>query len=434
MVYFLSTFDSPRLRYTLDLVLGRLLGLPYTVLPLAEYDAAVHVPAVNYTSMMLPEAINLPNTGLLAREQIEEISLRLRTGSIPYLFYYTVSGDSYQLPYDLFSAVFWLVSEYEKYLSPPLDHHDRYELAKLESAQLQLDQYPLVHLYAEHLWQVLSQYGGERVNLQRKEAQFSIEYTFDIDFPWKYRYKGASIATGGFLKDLSKGAWSRLGERLQAHFLGQDPNDTFGLIFEQFPVAQTRFFFLLDRNAPEDSRFTWRHPQYQALIHRIKEKGYETGVHPSYTSFQDRERLENEIQALAALTNQPVSASRQHFLRYALPTTYRYLIELGIRNEYTPCRFHEGGFPNGMAAPYPWFDLEANRPTELLLHPAQVMDRTLQQYLQLAPAAATARVNALIEATRSVKGTFTFLLHNDSLSESEEWKGWRKEVLQWGKN
>ncbi len=433
MVYFLTTFDSPRLRYVLNLVLTRILGLPYTLLPIGEYRAEQHFPALNYTSLMLKEAISLPNTGLLALDTIEEIPLRIQEGSIPYLFYYSVSATSYQIPYDLFAAVFWLVSEYEKYQAPPLDKHGRYDLRQLPSAALKLDQFPLVHLYAEHLWQVLQQHAGDRVRLERSPRQFVCQYTFDIDFPWKYRYKGLAVSGSGFGKDLLQGAWERMGERWQALVHQRDPNDTFGLIYEHFPVDQTRFFFLLDRNAPEDSRFTWRHPQYRTLIEQIVAKGYPVGIHPSYTSYLDPERLRMETEALADLVGTEVRASRQHFLRYQLPQTYRYLRQLGIWHEYTPCRFTDGGFPNGMALPYPWFDLVANEASDLLLHPAQIMDRTLQQYLGLSPEAATERVNQLLSATKAVRGTFLFLLHNDSLSESEEWKGWRRHILQWGK-
>jgi hypothetical protein len=431
MLYFLSTFESPRLRYVLDLVLKRILGLTYEVVPIGAYQPEEHFPALNYTSMMLPATLSLPNTGLLAQTDIRDVPLRMRKGSIPYLFYYTVSADSYQLPYDLFSGVFYLATEYEKYLNPLFDQHERYDQQNLPGKDLELDRFPLVHLYAEQLWQAMQKHWGEKFSLPREPREFVYETTFDIDFPWKYRYKGALVSLGGWLNDLRQRSWEKVKERFRALALGQDPNDTYNLIYAHFLPERTRFFFLLDRHAPQDSRFTWKHPQYRTLIQQIAAKGYGIGVHPSYTSFLDRAKLQAEIWALEAIVGKPIQHSRQHFLRYRLPHTYRYLIEHGIRHEYSPCRYAEGGFPNGMALPYPWFDLERNETTALMLHPTQIMDRTLQKYLELSPEAARERVQELIVTTQSVKGTFTLLLHNDCLSESEEWKGWREPILNW---
>lgn len=431
MLYFLSTFDNARLRYTLELVFERVLGVEYQLLSIAEHQNAPQPLTINYTQLMVPEAFSVPNVGLLHQEGVEAIDTKMQSGGLPYLFFFNTSGNSYQLPYDLFSAVFYLVSDYEKYVETHYDHHGRYEPNAYLSRDWQLADRPLVHHYCEQLWGLLVKQFGAQNLPQRKPRQFETRFTFDIDFPWKYKYKGFKIATGGLVKDLLKGEWGRFAERLRTHFTGKDPNDTFDLILSHFDAARTRFFFLVDRNSPHDSRFTYEHPQYVALIRRITIANYQYGIHPSYESFLDHNTLAHEQWALSQLTGEDILRSRQHFLRYRLPKTYRSLIKLGIKEEYSSCLFQTGGFPNGMAIAYPWFDLLANEATELMIHPTQIMDRTLQQYLDLAPHEAAERYTALRDATRAVNGVFTVLLHNDVLSESEEWRGWRNMVLGW---
>ncbi|MEL7341777.1 MAG: polysaccharide deacetylase family protein, partial [Bacteroidota bacterium] len=352
-------------------------------------------------------------------------------GGLPYLFYYATSGKSYKLPYDLFSAVFYLLTDYEKYVEAHYDRYGRYEPTAYPSRDWQLADRPLVHLYCEQLWGLLIEAFGEAALPKRKARKFETQFTFDIDFPWKYRYKGFKVAAGGMFKDLVKGEWGRFAERLKTHISRRDPNDTFALIYQHFSPEQTRFFFLIDRTSVHDSRFTYEHPQYGALIREIAAKGYEIGVHPSFESYLDYNVLAHEQWALSQLTGQEIRRSRQHFLRYRLPETYRHLIKLGIREEYSSCLFQTGGFPSGMALPYPWFDLLANQETELMIQPTHLMDRTLQQYLDLNPEAAAERYTAIRDATREVGGQFRVLLHNDVLSESEEWRGWRDLVLQW---
>ena len=79
-----------------------------------------------------------------------------------------------------------------------------------------------------------------------------------------------------------------------------------------------------------------------------------------------------------------------------------------------------------MAIPFPWYDLEKEEVTDLILHPTIIMDRTLLNYLHFNPEEGKKRIQNLIRSCRKINGHFTLLLHNDAFSESEEWKGWRK--------
>jgi hypothetical protein len=75
--------------------------------------------------------------------------------------------------------------------------------------------------------------------------------------------------------------------------------------------------------------------------------------------------------------------------------------------------------------PFNWYDIENEVVTDLVIHPFQVMDVTLQQYLKLSPNDAIETVKPVIESVKKFGGTFTTLWHNSSLSELDEWRGWR---------
>jgi hypothetical protein len=232
------------------------------------------------------------------------------------------------------------------------------------------------------------------------------------------------------VKRLLKGKWKELREQCQAIFDRKDPYFTFDEIFKLSPPEQTLLFCLIDRHSIQDSRFTYKDKKLRGLIQELVRRKYRVGIHPSYTTYQDKGRIQFEVKKLAELAGKPIIHSRQHFLRYRLPETFRYLLQAGIRQDYTLGLYSEIGFRTGMAIPYPWFDLARNEMTELMLHPTLAMDRTLQAYMKLSPAEAFIEVNMFVEKVRQVNGTFTLLLHNDSLSESGEWKGWRDAVKQ----
>lgn len=429
MIYLLVSSFSPRLSYTLDLVFSRLLGTQYEAIHVDAYPSVKgdSTWVINYTGLPIAGTFHVHCAPLLYTDKLSAPDLHLVIKDIPYLFCCPEDMIPGELAFDIFSAVFYLVSEFEKYGEMHLDAHGRYDVSAYPSAQCQLDQLPLVHLYCELLWERLEEFFGKRLPRIRREYDYRI--TWDIDFPWKYLHKGPGILLAGLVKDVLNGEWKRAGERLTTWLTRKDPHDTFDLIFKHSPPEQSAFFFLIDRNSPHDSRFTYRNRHLRSLISLIRKKGFRTGIHPSYTAFLDPERIKHEISALKEMLSTDITDSRQHFLKYRLPDTYRHLIAAGVTDDYTPCLLATGGFPNGMAVAYPWFDVLANTTTSLMLHPAQIMDRTLQQYLELSPEDARKRTVELQTLTRQVGGTFTVVFHNDALSESEEWTGWRQAIL-----
>ena len=74
--------------------------------------------------------------------------------------------------------------------------------------------------------------------------------------------------------------------------------------------------------------------------------------------------------------------------------------------------------------PYRWFDLERNTATSLVLVPAMVMDRSLLKYQGLQPSQAQTAIAKAISQIKAVGGKFVIILHNETFSESGEWKGW----------
>ncbi len=394
---------TPRLRYTCGVV-SDLLGFPLE--PRAVGQGEISGPFLVYSQSGLAEGPRLHCDGLLLQSGVDP-DYRPDPGR------------------DWLAAIFYLLSDYEKYQAEHLDAHGRYDPAVYPSAQWGLDRQPQVQVWAQSL--------GYRIRrlyprLPLSPPPFRVSYTVDVDHPWRYRYKGPLATYGGMARALWQRHWGEFRRRWRTWLGGPDPNFTFPTLYRLLPPAQTVFFCLLDRNSPHDSRFTYRHPQWRRLMQEFQRRGYRVGIHPSYTSYRDGYRIGWETQHLSQVIGQPVRHSRQHFLRFRLPDTYRHLLAAGIRHDYTPCLYPSGGFPHGMAQPFFWYDLLAEQQTELLLHPTQVMDRSLQYYRGMAPQQALAHLEQLLATTRRYGGTFTLLLHNDSLSETDEWRGWSQAI------
>lgn len=421
MLHILVPELTPRVRYTFA-VLTAEWGTPYA---LHRADASpVTGPTLHYGPITRPDAVNLPWQGLLSESAVRPVFAPWQWGTAETLCLFPQpDATGFDLAFDLPAAAFYLLSGYECYVAEYLDAHGRYDLAAYPSAHWHLDQWPWVARWADLLWDKLV---ARFPRLRRASSAPSVQITVDIDAPWKHRHKGPLLAWGGVGRALLRGDRRDLAERLRALLLGQDPYHTFDHLTALLPPAQTTFFALLARHSPHDTRYTWQHGPYRALLRHLAAQGYALGIHPSYTSCLCPARIAEEADRLRQMLGQPVTRSRQHFLRYRLPDTFRALLAAGLTDDYSLCRYDRGGFPHGMRRAFPWYDLLADRATALTLHPTHLMDRTLQQYLALPPAAAPAYAAQVRQ--RAQGGTFTLLLHNDSLSESGEWRGWRAAI------
>jgi len=84
------------------------------------------------------------------------------------------------------------------------------------------------------------------------------------------------------------------------------------------------------------------------------------------------------------------------------------------------------GFRAGISSPFMFYDLKNEATTNILINPLAVMDGTLKQYMKLNIHNGIKRVKKIIDEVYNVNGTFITLWHNESLSESAQWKGWKE--------
>ncbi len=429
MIHILVKQPENRLIYTLSVMFETIFQIPYNIILLEKFEANPAIFTLNYTSLFIPNTLQIPNKSFVSEGDKhkpflldEHISFR-QNWEVP-----PISPQAENVfPFDIFSAVFYLLSDYEKYQFSFFDAHQRYDEKSYPSYKMQLFKTPLVTILCDEL---LRFFPNNLRDLAKKNKKYTYKITFDIDNPWKHKHKALPIQVAGFVKNILACNKENLFERWTILKGRKDVNDTFEEIISLCPPSKTQFFCLIDRHSVYDTRFTYKHPQLRLLLQSLSEKGYAMGIHPSYTSFDSEKKIAFETEQLTHIINVPITDSRQHFLRYRLPDTFRYLQKAGITEDYTLCLRNDIGFPCGMALPFKWYDLEKEEISNLTLHPTLAMDRALQQYMQLSPAEALEKVRDLVETVRQIGGEMVMVFHNESLSESGEWKGWSEAIRE----
>ncbi len=418
--------DAPRLRYTMELLFGHLLPCAYEIIGNKKDYRSYEGPRLNYSRQRLEEKeLFLPAGGLLFEAGVRSLLVGLyrEAGPAgPALFPRSYPGVD--LPFDLPAMVFYLLSRYEEYLPFAPDRHGRFPAtASLAGQQGFLDR-PVVDEWAGRLAALLQR---RFPGWADRRSGYRFLPTYDIDLPWAFRHRSLYRQAGGAMRDFLYGRTAELQLRYQVLSRSiPDPYYTFPYLdqLNKKYALQPVYFFLLATPGAYDPNPAPGTPALQELIRDLAQR-YRTGIHPSYFSSEEPRRMRREVDRLRRITGAPVRRSRQHFLRFRLPHTYRSLLDCGIRQEYSMGFADATGFRAGTATPFPWYDLEEEKETDLMIYPFQAMDGTLRHYLKLSPDAALERLQMLARRTKAVGGRFSTLWHNSSFSMLGGWSGWQ---------
>ena len=411
-----------RVMYAMELLLGQLLGLEFDCTVDAEQFNAYEGPKMQYGSQRQGETPFVKAVDLLFERHIHEQSFRTVDfeGTVaPYAVY----GQGNLLPFDVFAASFFLVSRYEEYLSQVRDQYGRFRAESTWMFENDMLQKPLVDIWTLALGARLQ---AVYPDLPIKKRIFTFIPTYDVDAAWAYKSKGVYRTLGGFIKDLSSGDRERIRERHQVlRGKRKDPFDSFEFQFElqkEFKLKPI-YFILCGEYDTNDKNISIRKAAFRSLIKTLGDHA-DVGIHPSFSSYLDIDKLRKEINSLSEVLHRPLTKSRQHFLRMNLPRSYQKIIELDISDDYTMGFASQAGFRAGIADSFRFYDLENDMVTNLRVHPFALMDGTMRDYLNLDLEASYALTTQLIDEVKAVGGTFIYLTHNETLGGEQRWVGW----------
>lgn len=411
-----------RLRYTLDLLIKDLVGIDYELTTEVDVFSFFTGSKFNYSKQAFGDELFFYATDLLFEKKIHKQDIAVFDWNDTKVFFAT--HPKYVLPFDPFAASFYMVSRYEEYLPFNPDKFSRFDAPESLAFQKGFLGKPIVNIYAKILRKILKE---NFPILKFRETKYTFVSTIDIDNAWAYKEKGLVRTCGALLRSLSSFDFDTFLERVSV-LLGnkKDPYDTYDKLSELSLKYNLKsiYFFLLGDYAENDKNVSISKKKFQSLIKSIADYS-EVGIHPSFESNQKPERLLLEQSRLAKTVNSEITKSRQHFLKLSFPTTYRNLLAVDIKDDYTMGFSAEIGFRAGICSTYYFYDLEREVETNLHIHPFAVMDATLRYYMKIEPPEVMSYVGPIIKEVKAVNGTFMALWHNESISGRKPWEGWQ---------
>lgn len=415
--------ETNRVRYVFNLVFDNLLKIKHQITKDLDAFQSADQPKMMYGIKAHTDDLFFRAHGLLFERGVRNYEFKFSEYEGNPTFFQVYDADSV-LPFDIFSAIFYLVTRYEEYLPFVRDKHGRFTSDLSLSKQLNILEKPIVNIWALEIKKIILK---RYPDFSFPEKKFRFLATYDVDSSWAYSQKSLFRIIGGYYLSIKRLDFKEVAERTKVLFGKQkDPFDTYDLQLEYQKKYNLHpiYFFLFGRYSRFDKNINIHNRRFRRLIKWIAD--YATvGLHPSYYSSGQPELLKEELTSLMDLLKIDIRHNRQHFLRLILPDTYQYLIENDLDEDYSMGYAGAPGFRAGIADTYRFYDLALEVETHLRIHPFAVMDGTLNDYLFLSPDHAIEKIKQLIEEVKKVKGTFVSVWHNESLSDEKRWKGWR---------
>lgn len=422
MILIYSPQISNRLRYTVQFILEDVCKQEYDFTTDVQYFKSFSSCKINYSTTRITdqELFIIPN-GLLSEDGIQHFDIPILKSNDKIFLFPKKESDT---GFDLFSATFYLISRYEEYLPFQKDKHGRFEANQSFAFKNEFLDRPLVDEWIIEFQHLLSEKCPELVWEKRT---FTYTPTIDIDQAFKIKGKSFFRIAKPLLLSFLTFNFSKLIYTLQVYFgFKKDPFDQFSELENLHSKYGFKaiYFFLFGRKYNKyDINISIRNKDFRNRIKYVS-KTADIGIHPSYQSRYDFKIIDNEIQLLSNVLNIPIKSSRQHFLKMRMPNTYKSLLSLGIAKEYTMGYASMPGFRASTSHPFRFYDIKHEQVSFLKVFPFCVMDATFKTYLNCNENEAFEHIKKLMQNVKRVNGNFTSLWHNESLSETDPWKGW----------
>ena len=412
---------SPRTEYVFELLFKHELGIEYKTTNDIELFKNYQQEKINYSAWRIKDELFVKASSLLWENLIQKKDIVVEERHETKVLF--PNDESCDIGFDLFSAIFYMVSRYEEYLPFTADQYGRFKASDSVAFQNNFLEKPIVNIWINIFKTVLQK---KFPPLKIKNASFKAVITYDIDIAYKFKGRNFIRTIGSIVKDILSLKWKNIFERIMTLVnIKKDPWDVYDSLRETIihNNLSSIFFFLLADKTANDRNLHHENPVMKRLIQKIQ-KFSEIGIHPSFNSSVIPEKIPVEKERLEKISGKEITKSRQHYLKFNLPETYNSLLSSGVTEDYSMGFPAMSGFRAGTCKPFYFYDLKNETATDLKIFPVSCMDATFKYYNKQSAEKTLMEILNLLKEVKKFDGTFISIWHNDNLGQSAENKKW----------
>ena len=410
---------TPRITYVFKHICTRILGIEISFTSVIE-DLITHTgPKLSYGKQPMGNELFIQSEGLLTQQGFETIDIVVKDWDDTKCFF--SMGTISALPFDIFSASFYLLSRYEEYLPHVKDSMGRYPALESLAYKEKFLQYPVVDIWAYKFKKVLQ---ANFPDLEFPKKKINIHTLVDARQPFAYIQRGFLRTLMGFGSDLWRLKFRSVGTRIKVNLrLRKDPYDTFKWIINSAKRSKSKLsvFFLMGETLFFREGINTKRRRFKNLVKYVGDY-QEVGLIFSFNSLHNYEVLKHEKKQIEEITNRTLSSSISAQFLVNLPEIYRHLVELEVERDFTMVYNTEPGFRAGTCTPFLFYDLDSETKTPLIVQPVAMTTNALENKYD---AEVYNIFNTIYDAVDDVNGTFSMLFTNLNFNSTEKNKTFR---------
>lgn len=401
-------------------IFTRILGVDVTFTTTVEDFIKHSGPKITYTKQPLQNEFFVRSNTLLFEQGISDVEVKIKDwDGLPCFF---EAGERSNIPFDIFSASFYLISRYEEYLPHVKDELGRFSVKESLAYQNKFLKRPLIDLWAKKFLTILKERFPE---IEQKSKKYQFTSIINVTSSHCFAYRSFVRTVGGILLDLSKFKLLRLAKRMAVWInLKKDPYNNFVYLMNLHKEikCKTMFFFQFADYSKHDKNVSIYKNKFRYLIKSVADYSV-VSLSASYSSSLNNTTLKEEKNRLANLINRPVNYSRMRYNKVNIPKTYQNLVEAEFTDDYTMGYTHEVGFRAGTCTPFYFYDINLEVQQPIKIHPFAVCDYSFLKFKKQGQVFES--LDDIYREIKEVQGNFNIIFSNELLGSSHRLK-WLK--------
>jgi hypothetical protein len=395
-----------RIKYTLDFVFTEYFGIEYVLTESIDFTICSEHFYINYSDKKIPDTFSIFQDKLLLQEDIQQQKLFISFEKELPVFFQTT--NHYDIQFDIFSCIFFLLSRYEEYLPHEKDVHGRYVSSNSILANSVFNFSPIVEYWLDFFKNEILK---SHPILLFKKYEFEYVPTFDIDNAFHFLGRNWFKNPPNIFKNECRNVLLNK---------EKDAYNTFDFILDELHKTNQKaiFFFLMNDDGKENSNVAPKSKLLKENVVLIASQNFDIGIHPSYFA-EEKKLFQQEKDTLEIIKHSEITISRQHFLRINFPNYFRELVKFNIQKDYSLGYPNISGFRAGCSRPFYFFDVEKNETTSLLLQPSCFMDATFEYYYPKNEAGILQDFLTIFNQLKKINGILVPIFHNDLLAKEK---------------
>ncbi|HUS86924.1 MAG TPA: polysaccharide deacetylase family protein [Bacteroidales bacterium] len=325
---------------------------------------------------------------------------------------FTVKDNLVIINYDIIAASFYLLSGWQELSPNNYDQHNRFKYSGSIQKVLGFTRIPLVNYYFDILKTALEKFLNKRIKMRSSSIQdIMVFLTHDIDIINRIWFEDT-------MSSIRKKEFLNIPAIFISGFRGKIQKSLIRKILEiESSLSVKSTFFMLGKKGTTNNikcaDYKLTSKGVREIIAAIRENGSEVALHGSPGTETNRNLLKSEL----SMIDPEPKGNRFHFLLFKSGNTAAALQAAGIKYDSTLGFAEDIGFRNSFCHPFYLYDIENDRPTEVIEIPLIVMDTTLRRKEYLGSGTQSIEeIRQLIREIKKFGGVFTLLWHNNYFS------------------